>query len=616
MALAFLKQKKHKVTLAIFVSVTVIVLLVAFAVNRYWSPILADKIKSGVLKNSNGLYRVDFADVKLRILEGKLIFYNVTFKPDTNVYNKQNKQHLAPNTLFELHAQRLVLSHIHPFKLYFDHLLNIDQVTLTAPEIRITYLLNKDKDTVTADNRTLWQKVKADLKSIHIGDIFLNDANFKYYNHADGKVRLTELKELNMHGNDLLIDSASQTDKSRFLYFKDVVADLNNYKSKSANGLYTYSVKRLKLSTRLSQVNAVGLSWEPVKTALFIKSTRKDKFNLKLDSAQLNNFDFMFYHKYRTISCSSLTMVGGNFDIFSNPNKIKTYNDKITSFPNIAVHNLKTEVKIDTVIIKQVDINYSEYNTKSKQVGTISFNNTNARVYNFTNNKLALQKNNIGRIQVASHFMDHGKLDVAFVFNLTDKKASYSYKGTLGTMGLQAVNPATMPLAMVKISSGTVKALNFDFKADSKRSKGKVTFLYNDLKVNIMRADTTNAILKKKLIESLFANIFILKHNNPDKEGEIPRSFNVNYNRPITATFFSTLWQTLLIGIKPAVGYDDKTRKAATERIAQGELNKKNRQTKKEMRQARRAERKLKRALKKQQKEAEKAAEKAAENKN
>jgi hypothetical protein len=609
MALAFLKQKKHKITLAIFVSVTVFVLLVAFVVNQYWSPILAGKIKSGVLKSSNGLYKVDFADVKLRILEGKLIFYNITFKPDTNVYNKQNKQHLAPNTLFELHAQRLVLSHIHPFKLYFDHLLNIDQMVLTAPEIRITYLLNKDKDTVAADNRTLWQKVKGDLKSIHIGDIFLNNANFKYDNHSSGKPMLTELKEMDMHGNDLLIDSASQTDRSRFLYFKDLVADLNNYKSKSASGLYSYSVKRLKLSTRLSRVTAEGLSWEPVKTAIFFKRTRKDKFTLKFDSVQLNNFDFLFYHKYRTISCSSMTLTGGNFDIFSNPNKTQTFNNKITSFPNVAVHKIKSEIKIDTVIIKHVDINYSEFNTKSRQVGTISFNNTNARVLNFTNNKIALQKNNIGKIQVSSHFMGHGKLDVTFVFNLTDKNASYSYKGSLGTMGLQAVNPATIPLAMIKISSGTLKALNFDFKADSKRSKGKVTILYNDLKVNILRADTTNALLKKKLVESLFANIFILKHDNPDKEGEIPRSFNVNYTRPVATTFFSTLWQTLLLGIKPSAGLDEKTQKAATARMAQGELNKTNRQLKKEMRKERRAQRKLKRALKKQQKEAEKAAE-------
>jgi hypothetical protein len=56
----------------------------------------------------------------------------------------------------------------------------------------------------------------------------------------------------------------------------------------------------------------------------------------------------------------------------------------------------------------------------------------------------------------------------------------------------------------------------------------------------------------------------------------------------------------LLLGIKPTVGYDDKTRKVATERIAQSELNKKNHKIKKEQRKQRRAERKLNRKLKKQ----------------
>jgi hypothetical protein len=59
------------------------------------------------------------------------------------------------------------------------------------------------------------------------------------------------------------------------------------------------------------------------------------------------------------------------------------------------------------------------------------------------------------------------------------------------------------------------------------------------------------------------------------------------------------------LGLKPSVGYDVKTQKITTERIAQSELKKKTRKIKKEQRKARRAERKLKR----EQKKAEKAAE-------
>ncbi len=165
-------------------------------------------------------------------------------------------------------------------------------------------------------------------------------------------------------------------------------------------------------------------------------------------------------------------------------------------------------------------------------------------------------------------------------------------------MDLQLVNPATMPFAMVKITSGTLKSLDFDFKADSRASKGKVTLLYNDLKVNILKADTENLVLKNKVLISLYANLFILKHDNPDKEGLIPRSFNVNYVRPKNSPFFKTIWKSLLIGLKPAVGYDDKTQKAVTARMEKGKLDKKNREIRKAKRQERRAERKLKRAKK------------------
>ena len=110
------------------------------------------------------------------------------------------------------------------------------------------------------------------------------------------------------------------------------------------------------------------------------------------------------------------------------------------------------------------------------------------------------------------------------------------------------------------------------------------------------------------MLVSLFANLFILKHNNPDGPGQIPRTFNVDFKRPIDFPFFKSVWRSMLLGLKPSVGYDEKTQKAATARMAQGELNKKNRKIKKAIRQQKRAERKHKRALEQQQEEAEKAA--------
>ncbi|MGZ3778821.1 MAG: hypothetical protein ACXVAZ_14260, partial [Mucilaginibacter sp.] len=167
-------RKSHKTAIIITCSLAGILLILALIINQYWSPILAKEVKNTVLKSSDSLYNVDFSEAELHIIRGEIDIYNISFKLDSAVYNRRKKNHLAPNNLVELHVKRLILSHIHPFKLYFQHKLEIGQVILDQPEIKISYQLNHTKDTTIKDNRTTWQKISKSLKSIHIGQIALS----------------------------------------------------------------------------------------------------------------------------------------------------------------------------------------------------------------------------------------------------------------------------------------------------------------------------------------------------------------------------------------------------------------------------------------------------------
>ncbi len=600
MALNFIKHTWQKVTIITIGILVALVLIAGLLINIYWSPILASKVKKGVASVTDSLYTINFADAKLHILQGKIILYDITFKPDTAVYNQHKKEHRAPDHLVTLHVKRLVLSHIHPFTLYFKKILNIDQIIFSAPEINILH--QPVKDTIHIDHRTLWEKINKTLHWAHAGQILLNDINFRYDDRSGNKPVISALKEMNIKGNDLLIDSATQKDTSRLLYFKDIVANLHNYKWKTNDGRYTFTANNLTLSTYKSQLNIEGLALQPVNN--FFKKSLKDRFKAGVDSLQLNNFDFLAYHKYNRLRASSLIINGGGLDIFTNPNKPVEHKSKISSFPNRAIYNVPFDVKIDTVLVNRIKVSYSEYNRQSHQSGGITFNNTHGIFLNVTTNKPALQKNNIATARLTSYFMDRAKLNVLFSFNLTDKLLSYSYKGKVGPMDLQVLNPATMPLAMFKVTAGTLREFTFDIKGNAKKANGTVAILYNNLKIKLLRADTANDMLKRKTIESMFANIFIIKHDNPDKPGEVPRTTNVRYVRLDEYPFFKTIWQTLLAGIKPAVGLNAKTEQAATAMMDKKALKKKNRELKKQTRKQRRAERKLRR----QQKRAEKKA--------
>jgi hypothetical protein len=596
MAFKYLKYKWQKISLAILLGFTLLILVLSLFVNSYWSPILEARVKDIVATSSDGLYTVDFSSAELHVLRGTIVIFNITLKPDTSVYNSKKKAHLAPNNLVELHIKKLVLSRIHPFRLYFRNKLDIGQVMLYKPELNVSYQLNHTRDTVLKDKRTAWQKISKNLHYVHIGDILMGDVKFTYNDYSGNKLVISQLKEMNLSAHELLIDSATQTDRSRLLYCKDIIAELNNYTNKSPNGLYSYTIKSLKLSTLKSQLNRTGLTLRPADTGVFFTQSHKDRFMFRLDSAQLNNFDFLNYHKYRILKASALMLANGSLQVFANPNHSKIKKDKIRSFPHVALNSLSADLKIDTVLFKRISITYNEFNVNSKKTGTLTFNKTSGRVLNLSNNKDALKKNNITSIQISTYFMNRGKFDVALNFNLTDKNNSFTYKGNLGPMNLNAINPASEPLGMFKVNSGILTQFTFDINADRNGSTGKVELLYKDIKIALLKADTIRDKLKKKLVASLYANIFIIKHNNPDNIGGQPRIAYVSYTRAPETAFFKSIWQTLLSGIKPAVGFDKKTELAIAAMQNQQAIDKQNRKIKKEQRQQRRAERRKKRS--------------------
>ncbi len=599
MAAAILTKKWHKVTAIVLASLVAFILIAAIFVNSYWSPIFSSKVKDVVAKSSDGLYTVDFSSAEVHVLRGTVEIFNIVLKPDTTVYNFKKKQSIAPNNLVELRVKKLTLRHTHPFLLYFRHKLDIGEVELNQPDVKITYQLNHKKDTVLRNNKTAWQKISKSLHSIHIGNILLGDVKFKYEDYSGNKLAISELKEMNITARDLLIDSVTQTDRSRLLYCKDIIAELNNYTGESPDKLYTYRFNHLRLSTRDSRLNIEGLSLKPIRTDAFFAQAKTDKFTMHLDSLQLNNFDFLSYHKYRIISASCLILHSGSLEVFGNPNHTKQLTDRVVTFPNVGLYQIKSDVKLDTVRVKKITVYYTEFNQKSNKTGTISFNNTSGRFINITARPAALQQNNTCNVDLVTYFMNRGKLNVHFLFNLTDKDHSFAYKGTLGGMDLKDVNPAIRPLTMVKINSGSLKQLDFDIRANQAGSHGTVRVLYNNLNISLLKEDTMLNSLQTKAIPSLFANIFIIKHDNPDKPGDAPRVTNVTYTRSGETPFFKFVWQGLLDGLKPAIGLDKETQEHTTAMVRQMAADKKERQTKRALRREKRAERKALRAEKK-----------------
>lgn len=585
MAVQFLKYTWQRVLAKIILIFVITILIAAYFVNRYWSPILAEKVKVTVLASTDSLYVADFKDADFHILQGKLVIHNITVKPNMAVYNRNARLNYAPNNLYRLQVKKLVIKHMHPLRLYFDDKLDIGQIILSAPELQVTYRLNHKTDSLPKDRLNAWQRIRPMLKSIHIGQVMLNDVKFKYSDYSGHRLDISELKEMNLTGNDLLIDSTTQNDKSRFYYFKDVQIELNNFKRSDSSGLYYYQVKQLRFSTLSSRLQANGLSVLPADEAVFLSRNIRNRYAFYADTLQADSFDFKTYNKYRSLYTSKIQVTRGNFSVLTNTAAPASKGNRLRSFPNVAIQQLANTVKIDTIALQHINFTYKGYGKRSHKPGQVTFNNTSGLILNITNHPAALKRNNLCQMQFTSQLMNEGALSTNATFNLTDSAKSYTYRGSLGSMNLNKLNPVTMPFALVKIASGRLQHFNFDITGNRHVSHGKVTLLYNDLRIRLLKTDSTR--YRKRTIISMMANAMIVKHNNPDTIGAQPRSYDVTYVRQPDTPFFKSVWKTLAMGIKSTAGYDPATEKRIKNTIARHQANKQQHQAQKALRRKR-----------------------------
>ncbi len=596
----FFKQRWKKILAVTFIVFLFLITVVAYFINRYWSPILADQVRNTVLNSTDSLYQADFTDANLHIVQGKVVIHNFTIRPNLQVYEQKLKDGDAPNNLYTLKVKRIVFRHIHPLKLYYHRKLDISQIVLSAPELDIVYRAAPRRDSTAQLKRTAWQHIKGILKSLHIGEILLNDVRLSYKDNTLKQPCASEFKEMNLLGKDLLIDSASQQDSSRFYCFKDIQLEFNNFSRPMADSLYNVNIKLLKYSALMRKLEAYHVALTPTPDSLKLQQKKRTIFSFNTDTLLANGLDFNQYYRRHKFYVSRLALLSGNLSVTANPAIQPKKTDRVATFPNVAIRQLKNDFKLDTIQLNKINITYKGYGKRSHKLGTVSFNQTSGSIFNVTNNPVALQKNNFASIRVQSRLMDAGDLQADFKFNLTDSAHSYHYKGSVGAMDLEKLNKAVMPFGLVKITSGNLDKLSFDINADKKLSKGNVTFLYHDLKLHILKMDTVANRYKHRAIASLLANALIVKRNNPDRAGDAPRAIHVTYVRQPDTSFFKAIWKTLSKGIKASAGYDEVTEKQVKQHIAQHRLDKANRRIKKAIRQQKRANRRRKIELEKQ----------------
>jgi hypothetical protein len=203
------------------------------------------------------------------------------------------------------------------------------------------------------------------------------------------------------------------------------------------------------------------------------------------------------------------------------------------------LRDVKFPLYIRQVDIKNSKLAYEEIAEKAQIPGKITFDHFNAKIANVNSAKMK-GKPTMVKVDTDFKFFGDAPTDVHWQFDVANTNDDYTINGTIKDLSVENANLFVRPYLNVTLD-GKIHYLKFDYKGNSSKIGGNFYFKYTDMHVNFMNKNTGK---ERKLLTAI-ANIFVKN----DSKGE-PDHVEVEKERDPNRSFFNTLWQGIMEGLK------------------------------------------------------------------
>ncbi len=276
-------------------------------------------------------------------------------------------------------------------------------------------------------------------------------------------------------------------------------------------------------------------------------SKQEDLYNLELRNIVLTGIDTRLLLTQKKLQAATATLQP-IFKVYRDRFVAPDLSSKVGKYPHQLLQKIKFPFSIKQVFLKDGMVSYKERSDLSRKTGTVFFKNIRGTISNVTNMKEVISKNNTLTLDANASFMGLTPMHSVWKLPLNSANGAFEVSGEAGSFNGPSLNPMIEALGMASIKSGRVNKLTFNMKGTDNSATGSAVFLYNNLKVELLKKDSND--LKKNSLMSILSNALI-KDANPQKD--VIRTGEINWQRDKTKSFFNLVWKGVFSGIKKTV---------------------------------------------------------------
>jgi len=221
--------------------------------------------------------------------------------------------------------------------------------------------------------------------------------------------------------------------------------------------------------------------------------------------------------------------------------------EKYVPLPVEYLKMMPAEIRVKTCVVAASTVEYEEYPKDGfGTTGILKLERIRINLSPFINRPVAADPDHM-TMNVTASIMGSGTAQATVVMPFR-KDQPYHITGEIDNLELVKLNSSSENLGKIRIKSGLLDFLSFDFVMTNERSTGKIVGAYHNLVIQQLKKHTD----EKNVAD--FAS-FMLRHLiiplNKDKSmPEKKRTGNVNYMRDRTRFVSHYFLQSLLMGVK------------------------------------------------------------------
>ena len=524
------KSRRLRKWVIIFISVSACVLFLGAGIfSHYASQQIEERLKQ---------IDCNVGSVNVNIFTQSISISDFDYNPSDGVNNDDSTN----NTPLKAQIKNIALKNVSLYSLLVNKKLEIKEILISNGSIGLSR-----KKSVRDDHNE--QRKEIPIKKITIGRIVLENLNTTVAN--DSLTQCSGLLNMTLHN----IQSSDTTgiDNIRAYNIKDLEAKITRLVYNSADGFYQTHIAAIYFASNDEKLIVDSLILLPRYSKFkFSRVAGKQVDRLKTFIPRIEITGLQYDHLRDSIFLASkITIISA--EIFSFRDKRMPFKETENKpLPVAAIKQFDFGIEVDTLQIKNSKVTYEEFPPDGFKSGQLVFENLQATLVNVSN-KVYQNKSHYATLEASAKIMGKGLIQASFSLPLEEDK-SYHAKGKISQMSLHHLNPVLENLAFIRIESGRLNALNFDFDYDDKSSKGSLTINYQDLKITGLKKEKSKdeSDMKTFLINTIVKN---------DKDKNMPidkRTGTIEFERDRKRQIFNFWWKSLLSGIKASVLNADK----------------------------------------------------------